>query len=174
MYPETIDRYQGTLDEVLHRELLSTNLPALLHYEDRNAMAFSLESRVPYLDVRLVEYVASLPLSQKVRAGVTKVALRTAIRGKVPESVRCRRDKMGFVTPEECWMKNELRPFMLEIFSSASFKSRPYWNAGAVTQDYLAFLEGRSAYSPEIWRIACAELWMRKFIDAPADVGQAS
>ena len=172
--PETIDRYQGTLDEVLHRELLSTNLPALLHYEDRNAMAFSLESRVPYLDVRLVEYVASLPLSQKVRAGVTKVALRTAIRGKVPESVRCRRDKMGFVTPEECWMKNELRPFMLEIFSSASFKSRPYWNAGAVTQDYLAFLEGRSAYSPEIWRIACAELWMRKFIDAPADVGQAS
>ena len=66
--PETIDRYQGTLDEVLHRELLSTNLPALLHYEDRNAMAFSLESRVPDLDVRLVEYVASLPLSQKVRA----------------------------------------------------------------------------------------------------------
>ena len=52
---EPIDRYQGSLDSVLHRELLSTNLPALLHYEDRNSMAFSLESRVPYLDVRLVE-----------------------------------------------------------------------------------------------------------------------
>jgi asparagine synthase (glutamine-hydrolysing) len=163
--PDTIDRYQGPLDEVLHRELLSTNLPALLHYEDRNSMGFSLESRVPYLDVRLVEYIASLPLSQKIRAGVTKVALRTAIRDKVPESVRCRRDKMGFVTPEECWMKNELRPFMLEIFSSKSFKSRIYWDADAVAQDYLAFLDGRSTYSPEIWRIACAELWMRKFID---------
>jgi len=61
--PETIDRYQGTLDEVLHRELVSTNLPALLHYEDRNAMGFSLESRVPYLDVRLAEYITSLPPS---------------------------------------------------------------------------------------------------------------
>ncbi len=172
--PETIDRYQGTLDEVLHHELVSTNLPALLHYEDRNSMAFSLESRVPYLDVRLVEYIASLPLSQKIRGGVTKVALRTAIRDRVPESIRCRRDKMGFVTPEEYWMENELRPFMLEIFSSASFKSRPYWNADAVAQEYLAFMKGMSAYSPEIWRIACAELWLRKFIDAPAGAAQTS
>jgi len=172
--PETIDRYQGSLDEVLHRELLSTNLPALLHYEDRNSMGFSLESRVPYLDVRLVEYIASLPLSQKIRVGVTKFALRTAIRDKVPESVRCRRDKMGFVTPEECWMKNELRPFMLAIFSSDSFKSRPYWDADAVAQDYLAFLDGRSTYSPEVWRIACAELWMRKFIDSPCETAPAA
>jgi asparagine synthase (glutamine-hydrolysing) len=53
--------------------------------------------------------------------------------------------------------------------SSKSFKSRPYWDAGAVAQDYLAFLDDRSTYSPEIWRIACAELWMRKFIDAPSE-----
>ncbi len=165
--PETIDRYQGTLDQVLHRELLKTNLPALLHYEDRNSMAFSLESRVPFLDVRLVEYIASLPLSQKIRRGTTKVVLRSAIRGRVPESVRCRGDKMGFVTPEECWMKNELRSFMLEIFSSQSFRSRPYWNADAVLQDYRSFLDDTSPYSPEIWRIACTELWLRKFIDIP-------
>jgi asparagine synthase (glutamine-hydrolysing) len=165
--PEPIDRYCGTLDEVLYRELLSTNLPALLHYEDRNAMAFSLESRVPYLDVRLVEYIASLPLSQKIRKGSTKVALRAAIKGLVPEPVRCRGDKMGFVTPEECWMKDELRPFMLEIFSSGSFQSRPYWDAGAVARDYQAFLAGSSPYSPDIWRIACTELWLRTFIDAP-------
>jgi asparagine synthase (glutamine-hydrolysing) len=58
---------------------------------------------------------------------------------------------------------------MLEIFSSKSFKSRPYWDADAVAQDYLAFLDGKSTYSPEIWRIACAELWMRKFIDSPCE-----
>jgi len=172
--PATIDRYQGTLDEVLHRELVSTNLPALLHYEDRNSMAFSIESRVPYLDVRLAEYIASLPLDQKIRAGVTKVALREAIKDLVPESIRCRKDKMGFVTPEECWMKTELRPFMLEIFSSDSFRARPYWDAGAVAQDYLAFLDGKLAYSPEIWRVACTELWLRKFIDEPAEGGQAA
>ncbi|MGB8892165.1 MAG: asparagine synthase-related protein, partial [Methanoregula sp.] len=165
--PKSVDRYKDTLDEVLHRELLSTNLPALLHYEDRNSMAFSLESRVPFLDVRLVEYIASLPLSQKIRKGSTKFVLRSAIRGKIPETVRCRSDKMGFVTPEECWMKNELRSFMLEIFTSQSFRSRPYWDAAAVVQDYQAFLEGTSVYSPEIWRIACTELWLRKFIDVP-------
>lgn len=162
---QPVDRYAGTLDEVLHRELVSTNLPALLHYEDRNAMAFSIESRVPYLDVRLVEYIAGLPLDQKIRKGVTKWSLRAAIEGLVPDSIRCRSDKMGFVTPEECWMKNELREFIQGLFSSESFCTRPYWNAKAVKENYDAFLGGTSVYSPEIWRIACTELWLRTFID---------
>ncbi len=163
-----IDRYGGRLDEVLHRELTCTNLPALLHYEDRNAMAFSIESRVPYLDVRFVEYVASLPLNQKIRNGITKIALRSAILGIVPESIRCRMDKMGFVTPEEVWMKEALRPFVLELLSSAEFNERPYWDADEVVRNYLSFLEGKSAYSPEVWRIVCAELWLRKFFVTPA------
>ncbi len=164
----TVHRYDGSLDKVLARELTSTNLPALLHYEDRNSMAFSIESRVPYLDVRLVEYIAALPLNQKIRGGMTKFSLRRAIRGIIPEAVRCRTDKMGFVTPEEVWMKGVLRPFMLEILSSPSFVSRPHWDADAVAKNYLAFLDGKSEYSPEIWRIACTELWFRKFFDGRA------
>ena len=160
-----IDRYAGSLAEVLRRELESTNLPALLHYEDRNSMAFSIESRVPYLDIRLVEFIASLPLDQKIRNGVTKIALRNAIKGILPESIRCRMDKMGFVTPEEVWMKENLRPFVLEVLSSDSFCNRSYWNADRVVRDYQAFLHGKSAYSPEIWRIFCTELWLRKFFD---------
>jgi asparagine synthase (glutamine-hydrolysing) len=160
-----VDRYAGSLADVLHRELCSTNLPALLHFEDRNSMAFSLESRVPYLDVRLVEYVASLPLDQKIRNGVTKIALRNAVKGIIPESIRWRMDKMGFVTPEEIWMKEILRPFVLAVLSADGFRARPYWNAKAVVNDYLAFLDGRSEYSPEVWRIVCTELWLRKFFD---------
>ena len=160
-----VDRYAGSLPEVLRRELCSTNLPALLHYEDRNAMAFSIESRVPYLDVRFVEYVASLPPDQKIRNGVTKIALRNAVKGIIPECIRCRMDKMGFVTPEQIWMKETLRPFVLAVISADSFRARPYWNADAVMRDYQAFLGGGSAYSPEIWRIVCTELWLRKFFD---------
>jgi len=167
-----IDRYGGSLPEVLSRELTSTNLPALLHYEDRNSMAFSIESRVPYLDYRFVEYVASLPLDQKIRRGVTKISLRNAIRGIVPESIRCRMDKMGFVTPEEVWMKEDLRPFVLEVLSSNAFSKRKYWHADAVIRNYLAFLEGKSAYSPEVWRIVCTELWLRKFFDGRDHLGQ--
>jgi asparagine synthase (glutamine-hydrolysing) len=163
--PNPVLRYSGSLDRVLYRELTATNLPALLHYEDRNAMAFSIESRVPFLDYRFVEYVASLPLGQKIRGGVTKYVLRKAIRGIVPESIRCRMDKMGFVTPEEVWMREDLRPFVLGVLSSDAFQARPYWDAEAVVRDYLAFLDGKSAYSPEIWRIVCTEIWLRKFFD---------
>lgn len=165
---EPVHRYDGSLDEVLHRELTSSNLQALLHYEDRNSMAFSIESRVPFLDVRLVEYIASLPLNQKIRNGITKFSLRKAIKNIVPEQVRCRMDKMGYVTPEEVWMKEQLRPFVLEIISTPGFAARPYWDAEAVTKNYLAFLGGSSAYSPEVWRIVCAELWLRKFFDGRA------
>ncbi|RXE55708.1 asparagine synthase [Methanoculleus taiwanensis] len=162
--PEIL-RYQGSLDEVLKRELFATNLPLLLHWEDRNSMAFSIESRVPFLDYRLVEYLASLPLDQKIRGGVTKYVLRSAIRGLVPDAIRCRMDKMGFVTPEEVWMKEDLKGEVLAIFASASFRGRPYWDAEAVSANYGEFLDGKADYSTEIWRIVCAELWLRKFFD---------
>ena len=54
---------------------------------------------------------------------------------------------MGFVTPEEIWMKETLRPFVLAVLSADSFRARPYWNADAVMKDYLAFLEG-SRHTP--------------------------
>ncbi|NVO66022.1 asparagine synthase (glutamine-hydrolyzing) [Methanofollis tationis] len=165
----SIDRYSGTLPEVLTREIRSTNLPSLLHYEDRNSMAFGVESRVPFLDYRIAEYLASLPLDQKIRHGVTKHVLRQAIRGLVPENIRCRMDKMGFVTPEEVWMREELRPLMEDILASDRFRARPYWDADLVRRSYLAYVEGQVTYSPEIWRIVCTEIWLRTFFDRRED-----
>ena len=82
-------------------------------------------------------------------------------------------DKMGFVTPEEIWMKETLRPHVLEVLGSDSFHGRPYWNADSVANNYHLFLEGKSTYSPEICRIISAELWLRKFIDRGTDVRAA-
>jgi len=166
-----VSRYEGNLGEVLKREILETNLPALLHWEDRNAMAFSIESRVPYLDHRLVEYIAGLPLHQKIRHGVTKYVLRRAIKGLVPDAVRCRMDKMGFVTPEEAWMREELRPLVLDILTSPSFRARPYWDADQVLESYNRYADGRSPYSPELFRIVCTELWLRKMFDPRGEAG---
>lgn len=160
--PEVL-RYAGSLEEVLKREVTASNLPLLLHWEDRNSMAFSVEARVPFLDYRLVEHLAALPLDQKIRGGVTKYVLRQAIRGLVPDAVRCRMDKMGFVTPEEVWMKGELAPRILDLFSTPEFRERPYWDAEQVIENYREFLEGKSPYSTEFWRIACAEMWLREF-----------
>ena len=161
-----VDRYGGSLGEVLKREIFGTNLPALLHWEDRNSMAFSLESRVPYLDHRVAVLIASLPLGQKIRDGVTKYVLRKAVKGLVPEAIRCRMDKMGFVTPEEAWMREGLGPFVMEVLTSASFRGRKYWDADRVLGSYRGYAEGRSAYSPEIFRIVCTELWLRMMFDA--------
>ncbi|MFA6671159.1 MAG: asparagine synthase (glutamine-hydrolyzing) [Methanoculleus sp.] len=161
-------RYHGTLSEVLETDLMRANLPYLLHWEDRTSMAFSIEARVPFLDYRVVEFLASLPADQKIRGGVTKFILRRAIRGLVPEVIRCRMDKKGFATPEEVWMQGDMSEKVLEILSSEAFKSRPYWDADAVAESYRAFLQGKAPYSSEIWRIVCCELWLRRFIDPAA------
>jgi asparagine synthase (glutamine-hydrolysing) len=160
-----VQRYAGDLDHVLRQETSMTNLPALLHYEDRNSMHFSLEARVPFLDYRVVEYLASLPLDQKLRRGVTKRVLRRAIRGLVPEAIRCRMDKMGFVTPEEVWMGRELGTLVEEVFASESFRSRPYWDADAVAADFARYRAGKAPYSHEVFRIFVTELWLRLFFD---------
>ncbi|NQT48187.1 MAG: asparagine synthase (glutamine-hydrolyzing), partial [Chloroflexi bacterium] len=102
-------RFGDVLTDNLYRDVTVRNLPALLHYEDRNSMAFSIEARVPFLDYRLVEYLFSLPADQKVREGFTKVILREAMKGILPEEVRQRTDKMGFVTPQDVWFRTVAR-----------------------------------------------------------------
>jgi asparagine synthase (glutamine-hydrolysing) len=158
-------RYEGKFNTMIHNELFTTNLPSLLHFEDRNSMAFSIEARVPYLDTEFTNYIASLPYDQKIRNGITKIALRNAIKGVIPEEIRTRMDKIGFVTPEESWMKYELKDYIMDILYSTSFKNRKYWNSDKVIEDYQKFIDGKTSYSPEIWRIICVELWSRKFFD---------
>jgi len=72
---------------------------------------------------------------------------------------------MGFVTPEEAWMREELRPLVLDILTSPSFRARPYWDPDQVLDSYNRYADGRSPYSPELFRIVCAELWLRKMFD---------
>jgi len=87
------------LDNFLYHLCFNTSLPNLLHYEDSNSMAFSVESRVPFLDHRLVEFTFSLDNESKIFNGVTKRILRDAMKGIIPDSVYHRKDKKGFVTP---------------------------------------------------------------------------
>src|SRR5947207_6334191 len=93
LWPRVFDDW---LTNVLYWELTRTRLPALLRYEDRLSMAFSIESRVPFLDHRLVELAFALPDRVKRRAGWSKYGLRRAVDGVLPRSVVWRRDKKGF------------------------------------------------------------------------------
>jgi asparagine synthase (glutamine-hydrolysing) len=94
-----------TARELSMEMLGGAHVQMLLHWEDRNSMAHSIESRVPFLDYRLAEFILGLPDWHKIRRGVPKAVLRKGMESLVPEAVLQRRDKMGFVTPEEVWAR---------------------------------------------------------------------
>lgn len=152
----------------LYANLRRLSLPKLLHYEDRNSMAFSIEARVPFLDHRLVEFAFNLPESQKIQRGVTKVVLRNAMEGTLPEEIRTRSDKMGFVTPEKVWLATELRPWAEEIFASTSFAGRPYFDVPAIRAAFRKHIAGEVDLTGLAWRWLNLELWLRRFVDEQA------
>lgn len=102
-------------------DLRRYSVPALLRYCDRNSMAWGIESRLPFLDYRVIEFALSLNSSLKVRNGQTKALLRSGMRGLVPDIVLDRRDKMGFETPEIEWITGRLRPWMTARFQADDF-----------------------------------------------------
>ena len=155
--------YPYDLNEVFSM-YVQNNLPQLLRFEDKNSMAFSRETRLPFLDYRLVEFVHSLPVEDKIGGGLTKRILRRAMNGIVPEKISNRLDKIGFGTPEADWFTNELQPFILNILHSDSFASRPYWEVEAVQRLYQNFLNGSGGHNV-LWRIISVELWLESFVD---------
>lgn len=103
-----VGRQFASFDDHLAFLVSEGNVPQLLRYEDRDSMFHSIESRVPFLDVDLVNCALSIPFSQKIRRGYSKFPLRRAMKGVLPESVRLRTDKLGFPAPERDWLRRML------------------------------------------------------------------
>src|SRR5262249_27919379 len=117
---------RDVLHEALALSLTETVLPALLRYEDRNAMAFSIESRVPFLTPRLAAFAYAQPSANLVDARATsKAVLRQAMRGLVPDAILDRRDKIGFATPDRLWAQ-ALRPWVGGVLGSRAARALPW------------------------------------------------
>jgi asparagine synthase (glutamine-hydrolysing) len=158
--------WRGDLfEDNLYDSLTSTSLPALLRYEDRNSMAHSVEARVPFLDYRLVEFIAGLPIEMKIKNATTKVVLRKAMKGILPEEVRQRRDKMGFVTPEKTWFKAELGKILEELINSPTFSQRGYLDVKSIKLMLDEHKAGKRDITYIGSRWLSLELWFQKFID---------
>jgi len=93
-------------EEYRRAEICRIHLPRLLKWEDRNSMAFAIESRVPFLDVNLVELMLSVKAKTNMRHGWTKYQFRRAMGGILPPGICWRRDKKGFETPQGRWLKS--------------------------------------------------------------------
>lgn len=115
-----------------YEDIFKYSYPQLLRYEDRNSMAFSLESRVPFLDYRLVQMVYGFPASYKIRNGYTKAILRDSMKGILPDSVRTRKSKLGFATPEKRWITETHKEYFTNYFSKID---NPYLNNTSIKEE---------------------------------------
>jgi len=136
----------------LMRNLLFTSLPEYLRYEDRNSMFFSKETRLPFLDYRLVEWAFTLSPELKISMGETKRIQRHAVMPYIPNSIATNKHKMGFISPQEKWQKSSLKSWIasrqnithLDFINKAKYKRK----TNAPTGNWFE------------WRLACLNEWL--------------
>ncbi|MGG1596245.1 asparagine synthase (glutamine-hydrolyzing) [Paenibacillus naphthalenovorans] len=151
---------QSFLNKMLYFDL-KVHLPALLHVEDRVSMAWGLESRVPLLDHRIVELMASIPPTIKFKNGEPKYLFRQVIKNIIPSEVMNRKDKMGFPVPLHLWYQKSLKGFVKDILLDQTAKDRGFYDVNQLEKA----IDNEKAFGRTIWGALCLELWFKTFMD---------
>ncbi|HVK12469.1 MAG TPA: asparagine synthase (glutamine-hydrolyzing) [Gemmataceae bacterium] len=150
------------LRERLYDTFTRTSLPMLLRYEDRNSMAWSIESRVPFLTPAQAEFYFSLPEEYLISPdGVTKHVFREAMRGLVPDAILDRKDKIGFATPEKRWLA-ELGPWVDGILSPDRLARVPALDAAGVRKEWQGVRRGARPFDWRVWRWVNLVRWAER------------
>ena len=139
----------------------------LLVKVDIASMACSLEARSPLLDHELAELVLRLPPEYKLSPRTSKVLLRRAMRGIVPDEILDRRRKMGFSAPIGAWLRGPLRGLFEETATDSRAVSRGFVAPGAAAALYEEHAAGRADRTMQLWSLLMLELWIRECVDAP-------
>jgi asparagine synthase (glutamine-hydrolysing) len=153
--------------EALLDRLLAVDLKSYLHEllmkQDQMSMAASIESRVPFLDHKLVEFSTRLPVDMKLRGATTKHVLRKAMTGVLPEQILTRK-KMGFPVPVGDWLRGAFRPIVDEFVLSDRVRARGLFNHEFVRTLVARHYAGEN-HTERIWMLLNVEIWLRRFID---------
>jgi asparagine synthase (glutamine-hydrolysing) len=162
--------YQSRLNNALWSELRHAGLPEVLHSEDAISMAFSLESRLPFLDHRIVELCFSLAYSDKMGEGWTKLLLRQATAGLLPEAVRLRRHKQGFPGDYAGWLAQgagleAVRELMLDRVSLQRGWLDPLWLKRHLGGRSHTAARWARRHLSQLWQLLTLEMWSRQFLD---------
>ena len=163
----------GSILDRMSRTDLQTYLHELLMKQDQMSMAASIESRVPFLDDRLVEHVAALPSDLKVRMWQTKAIFREAVRDIIPSEILTRK-KMGFPVPVGRWLGKEFWPVVQEFVLGPRATSRGYFDRASLTRMAEEHRSGRTKHGDRLWLLVNLEIWQRVFCEGedPAAVMQ--
>jgi len=158
------------LQRLLYTDI-KTYLHELLMKQDQMSMAASIESRVPFLDHKLVEYSASMPDKLKLHGWTTKYVLREAMKELLPQPILKRR-KMGFPVPLGRWFREELRPYLHEYVLSERAADRGYFRPDYIRQIVHEHTSGKSNHADRLWTLLNFEIWHRHFIDGEPITGR--
>ena len=154
---------QSLLDRLLYADI-KTYLHELLMKQDQMSMAASLESRVPFLDHKLVEFTSSLPESLKLRRWTTKYVLRQSMKGMLPEQILTR-PKMGFPVPIGTWFRGPYTQVLDEYVLGSRAMERGIFNADSLRKFVNEHQRGVANHSERLWSLVNLEMWFRRFID---------
>jgi asparagine synthase (glutamine-hydrolysing) len=151
---------QGDLHKSLMWHDINWYLPDdILVKVDRAAMACSLETRVPMLDHRIVEFALSLPISLNVDGNTGKQLLRSVLYRHVPKKL-IERPKAGFAVPIASWLRNELREWAEELLNTKRIVDEGYWNATIIESIWQEHLAGKADYSFQLWGVLMFQAWL--------------
>ncbi len=148
------------LNTRLCNDVINKSIPSLLHNEDGNSMAFSIESRVPFLDYRIVEFAIALDGKYKIRNQWTKWIIRKSCREYLPKEIVKRKDKMGFPAPFARWLregssKDEIAEIIYEL------GNRNIVPKETIEQFYKAHINKEADFSDILFKFYSLELWLR-------------
>ena len=144
----------ASLDDC-QKSALKNSIQHLLRYEDRNSMAHSIETRLPFLDYQLVETAYSMDSSLKIKDGWTKYALRKSMEADMPEEVTYRKNKLGFSVPQKKWMES-MENYIGKLLENP--KSEKYFNIQNIRE---CFKDNEN--NEIMFKFLMIETWMRVF-----------
>ncbi|MEE3000823.1 MAG: asparagine synthase (glutamine-hydrolyzing) [Pseudomonadota bacterium] len=153
------------LAATLYQEMLYTHLPVLLRYGDRNSMAHSREVRLPFCDHRLAEFTFSLPAGYLMGGAETKRLLRGAMKGVLPEEIRKRWDKQGFIPPQAKWFQENLAEYAENVINDPDFEQSGVWRKRWWLDVLKRFNSGELHLASMLWRPVMRKAWQDHFLD---------
>jgi asparagine synthase (glutamine-hydrolysing) len=161
--------HAALLDSMLDTDVNHYLPDDLLVKMDVATMAYSLEARSPLLDHKVMEFMARVPASLKLRGGESKYLLKSALRGILPDAI-LDRPKMGFGAPLGAWLRGSLKELLVDSVLSDRALARGYFKPAAVRKMVDVHMAGRNDHQYVLWDLLMLERWHRIFIDEPLRV----